>query len=279
MSDARRRIASVSNALRVLRALAQNPEGVGVTQLAQLIGVSKSSAHLLLVTLADQDFVVRAPDGRYQLGLAAFEVGTAAGGVAAPGGPLTSLLRDLADRSGEAVSLATASGRDAVIVQRIESASILRAEIRVGTRMPLHASASGKYLLAFMPRDRVDALFSGDDLPEVTEYNIRSKAVLLEQLEEVRRRNYARNDDEYVVGVSGVATGVLDASGSVVFALSVAGPTHRFRPDDWIAELAGTANAMSETLRNLAPVVVAPRWPADGPRDTVAAYQRRDGSR
>lgn len=264
-NESGRRIASVGNALRVLRTLAANPEGVGVTQLAQLIGVGKSSAHLLLTTLADQDFVVKAPDGRYQLGLAAFEVGTAAGGVAARGGPLTPLMRELAERSGEAVSLATASGRDAIIVQRFESSSILRAEIRVGTRMPLHSSASGKYLLAWMPDHRLDALFPGDELPEVTPHSIRAKSVLLEQLAEVRKRNYAYNDDEYTVGISGLATGVVDANESVAFALSIAGPTHRFRPDDWLDELTDTATGMSEILRKLAPVVTpgTTKRPAD----------------
>jgi DNA-binding IclR family transcriptional regulator len=253
-----RRIASVSNALRVLRALAAHPEGVGVTQLAQLIGVGKSSAHLLLVTLADQNFVVQSPDGRYELGLAAFEVGAAAGGVASPGGPLTPGLRELADKSGEAVSLAAASGADAIIVQRIESASVLRAEIRVGTRMPLHSSASGKFLLSAMPRQRVDRIYPSETLPQVTERSIRTKSALYAQLDEIRSLGYAWNEDEYTEGITGVATGVTDATGSVVFALSVAGPTHRFRPDDWIAETLRTADRMSHILRSFAAVTVAP---------------------
>ena len=260
-----RRIASVSNALRVLRVLAERPQGVGVTELAQLVGVGKSTAHLLLVTLADADFVGQGDDGRYRLGLGAFEVGAAAVEVAAPGGPLTPLLRDLADRSGEAVSLATDSGRDAIIVQRFESASVLRAEIRLGTRMPLHSSASGKYLLAWMPDERIDALFPGDELPAVTPHSIRSKQVLREQLVEVRRQKYARNDDEYTVGISGVATGVTDANGHVAFALSLAGPTHRFKCEDWIDDLTGTAAAMSEMLEGLAPPSVrAARKTASG---------------
>ena len=252
-NDGGRRIASVSNALRVLRVLSEHPQGVGVTELAQLVGIGKNTAHLLLVTLADDDFVQQAEDGRYRLGLAAFEVGTAAVEVAASGGPLTPLLRALADRSGEAVSLAIASGRDAIIVQRFESASVLRAEIRLGTRMPLHSSASGKYLLARMSDDRVDALFPGDELPAVTPHTIRSKTLLRIQLAEIRGQGCARNDDEYTLGISGVATGVTDANGEVAFALSLAGPTHRFRCDDWIQELTGTAAAMSEVLEGLAP--------------------------
>jgi DNA-binding IclR family transcriptional regulator len=254
-----RKIASVINALRALRVLADHPDGIGVTQLAHAIGVGKSSAHLLLVTLLDQDFVVQSSSGRYRLGLAAFEVGAAAGGVAAPGGPLTPALRELADQSWEAVSLAAASGRDALIVQRVESASVLRAEIRVGTRMPLHSSASGKYLLASMPEERLDELFPEEDLPAVTPYTIRTKTLLREQLAEVRERGFARNDDEYTVGISGLATGVVDGTGAVAYALSIAGPTHRFRPDDWIEPMRATADAMSKVLRGLAPAVSLPQ--------------------
>lgn len=261
-----RRIASVANALRVLRVLAEHPAGVGVTQLAGLIGVGKSTAHLLLATLGDQEFVVQSPDGRYQLGLAAFEVDAASRGVASSGGPLTPALRELADRSGEAVSLASAAGRDALIVQRIESASILRAEIRVGTRMPLHSSASGKYLLASMPDERVDRLYPEEQLPPVTAHSVRTKSALRAQLAEARSRGYARNDDEYTVGISGVATGVIDATGSAVFALSIAGPTHRFRPEDWIDDMFRTADRMSQVLRGLAPVVLA----ADGDHGSTA---------
>jgi DNA-binding IclR family transcriptional regulator len=262
-----RRIASVANALRALRLMAEHREGLGVTQLASLLDVGKSSAHLLLATLTDQEFVIRAPDGRYQLGVVAFEVGAAAGGVSAFGGPLTPLLRGLADRCGEAVSLAAPSGRDAIIVQRVESASILRAEIRVGTRMPMHCSASGKYLLASMGTERVGALYPDEQLPQVTPHNIRSKSILLQELSAVRARGFARNDDEYTDGISAVATGVLDSNGFTAFALSVAGPSHRFSPDDWLGELMETAGEMSAVLQRLAPIPTPA--PTDG--ETIAS--------
>lgn len=270
-----RKLSSVTNALRVLRVLAAHPGGVGVTQLSQILGIGKSSAHLLLATLSDEDFVVQAGDGRYQLGLGAFEVGAAAGGVASAGGPLTPELRALADRCGEAVSLASASGPDAIIVQRVESVSILRAEIHVGTRMPLHASASGKYLLATMPEERLERLFPSEQLPRVTPHTVQTKTVLREQLAEARTRGYARNDDEYTVGISGVATGVVDATGAVVFALSIAGPTHRFRPEEWVEDLTETASRMSEILRGLAPVVLN----ADAERVTDKAGSTSGGLR
>lgn len=253
-----RRIGSVSNALRVLRLLAASPEGIGVTELALRMGIGKSTAHLLLQTLAADDFVVQRPDARYQLGMGALEVGAAAGGVAATGGPLTEELHALADASSEAVSLAAASGQDAIIIQRVESASVLRAEIQVGTRMPLHASASGKLLLAQMPLERVLRLFPDEHLPGVTDHTLENRAELLDQLEEVRRRGYAWNDDEYTEGVSGVAAGVRDATGSTVFALSIAGPTHRFVPQQWIDELRASADRMTAVLLRLGPAVAYP---------------------
>lgn len=253
-----RRIRSVSNALAALRVLAANPDGVGVTQLAIGLGIGKSSAHLLLATLAAEDFVSRAPDGRYVLGIGAFEVGTAAGGVAAPGGPLTQELRSLAEASSEAVSLAALSGSDAILVQRIESASMLRAEIQVGTRMPLHASASGKLLLSEMPRERALRLFPEATLPVLTSHSIRTRSELCMALDEIRERGYAWNSEEYVEGISGVAVGVRDSTGEVVLALSIAGPTHRFQPSEWVERTLDCAARMTGILCTLRPGTV---WP------------------
>jgi DNA-binding IclR family transcriptional regulator len=251
--------------MRVLRVMAVHPEGVGVSRLALQLGVGKSSAHLLLATLADAEFVVQRSDGRYQLGVGAIEIGAAAGAVAAAGGPLTEELRGLAQRCGEAVSLASASGRDAVIVQRIESASVLRAEIQVGTRMPMHSSASGKYLLSQMSEEVLDRLYPEEELPGMTNHTLRDRSELLAELAEVRRRGHAMNDDEYTDGVSGVATGVCDATDTAVLALSIAGPSHRFQPGEWLDDLRATASRMTDVLRGMAPAAFGPRVNEAGP--------------
>ncbi|MQA08651.1 MAG: helix-turn-helix domain-containing protein [Pseudonocardiaceae bacterium] len=250
MSNNPRRINSVSNALRLLTELADVPEGAGISELAARLELGKSTVHLLLATLADHGFVERLDGGNYRLGIAVFEVGSAVPESSRFGGALAPPMRRLADLSGEAVSLAIRRGRDAIIVQRFESASILRAEIKIGTRMPVHSCGSGKVFLADLDRAEIDALFPRETLPPVTKYTLRKKSTLLRQIADIRRQGYATNDEEFHDEVRGIATGVTDKHGATVAALSIAGPIPRFRPDDWLAELLETANRMSEILVN-----------------------------
>ncbi|MQA05897.1 MAG: helix-turn-helix domain-containing protein [Streptosporangiales bacterium] len=245
MSNTLRRVKSVSNALRLLTQLAGSPEGLGVSELAARLELGRSTVHLLLATLSDHGFVERLDAGNYRLGIAAFEIGSAVPDSSRFGGALAAPMRQLADLSGEAVSLAIHRGRNAIIVQRFESASILRAEIRIGTRMPVHSCGSGKIFLAELARDELDALFPADTLPAVTKYTIRRKSALLRELAEVKRHGYATTDEEYADEVRGIATGVRDRHGRVVAALSIAGPIPRFRPSEWLDELTKTADRMS----------------------------------
>lgn len=248
MSNTSRTSSTVATALRVLRLLADNPGGMGITEVAQALEIGKSKAHLLLATLLEQDFVERTADSRYRLGLTAFEVGSAVPDAARFGGDLIAPMRALADLCGEAVSLAVLRNRDAIMIQRFETKHVLRAEIGVGTRMPLISCASGKFLLAHMTDDQVDSLYPDEVLPRVSANSVRTKSSLKALFPEIRRKGYALNDEEYAEGISGVATGVADASGHHVAALSVAGPSSRFRTDQWIEPLAEAALKMTELL-------------------------------
>lgn len=247
-SPAPRRVNSVSNALTVLARLADRPDGLGVSDLAGRLGLGKSTVHLLLTTMADHGFVERRDNGTYRLGIAAFEIGSAVPESSRFGGILAVPMRRIADLSGEAVSLAIHRGRDAIIVQRFESASVLRAEIRIGTRMPLHSCGSGKLFLSEMDTEALDALFPSDTLPAVTRYTLRSKAALQRQLADVRKQGYATTDEEYHDEVRGIAVPIRDCEGRIAAALSIAGPNSRFRPSEWIDELNNGAARMAEIL-------------------------------
>lgn len=248
MSNGPRTSSTVTAALTVLRALADYPDGARITELAERFGLGKSTVHLLLASLVDQGFAERTADSRYRLGLTAFEVGSAVPDAARFGGALTGPMQRLADLSGEAVSLAIVRGREAIMVQRFETAYVLRAEIRVGTRMPLIGCASGKFLLAHMSDEAVDTLYPKEKLPRVTAHSVRTKTELRAMFPAIREHGYAVNENEYAEGIAGIATGVAGADGEYVAALSVAGPTNRFDGDRWVEPLRKAATAMSNIL-------------------------------
>ena len=243
-----RRIASVSHSLQILGALADKQGAMGVSDLARVVGLGKSTVHALLATLRDGEFVEQTSAGQYRLGLGAFYVGSAAVPGVPADGRLTPALWGLAQECGEATSLAIAHHRDAVIVQRIESQSPLRAELRVGTRMPLHSSASGKCFLAGLSEPMFEALYPEEDLPPVTGHTLRSRSSLLRELDEVRRLGYATNRQEQTDGVVGVAALVEGREGKAALALSIAGPCHRFDITAWTGRLQDVAKAMTADL-------------------------------
>jgi IclR family acetate operon transcriptional repressor len=154
-------------------------------------------------------------------------------------------MESLARQSNESVSLGVLNAGSVLFVQRIESPNILRADIRLGSRMPLHASASGKALLAAMSDDQVAVLLP-ESLPTTARRTVRQLPVLLTELRDVRQRGYATQDEEFVDGIAALAAPVYDTSGRVLAALSIAGPSARFDEMRWAKLLLPAASQMSQ---------------------------------
>jgi IclR family acetate operon transcriptional repressor len=239
-----RTLSTVRNAVMALQVLADRGP-LRLTALAVELGLGKSTAHLLLQTLREDGMVeYDAASGTYRIGLRAFEIGTAAVERGGFGARLTGAMEELGRRCNESVSLGVLSAGSVLFVQRIESPEILRADIRPGTRMPLHASASGKALLASMTDDEVERLLP-DLLPATAQRTVRQRNALLAELRLVRERGYAAQVEEFVDGIAAVAAPVLDAGGRLLASLSIAGPTGRFDERAWADFLMPAASEMS----------------------------------
>lgn len=240
-----RRLKTVTNAARLLRLLAEADRPMGVSEIARQLKLGKSTVHSILQSLADAGLVgASAEGGRYGLDVGAVELGAAALEHLKLGNYLDPPMERLASASKEAVSFAIRSRRDALIVKRFESSQVLRAEIRVGTRMPLHTSASGKCLLAAMSDEQIHELYPEEKLPEWEGHSIETKTELFEVIERVREQGYAVNIDEFTLGVTAVAVGIQDGEGMINGALSIAGPSARFSWEQWLEPLRETAREM-----------------------------------
>ncbi|WP_052665233.1 IclR family transcriptional regulator [Nitriliruptor alkaliphilus] len=227
----------MERALAVLCAVAEDAEPTGVSEVARRTGLPKSTVHLSLQTLRHAGFVQQdETSDRYVLGLQAALIGVHAAERSAVAAALAPGMQELAARSSEAVSLGVRSDRSVVFVKRFETSHVLRTSIRTGTRMPLHASASGKCLLAEMSEDELVELYPDEVLPAQASNTIRERSTLLEELARIRERGYSHARDEFLDGISGVAVPVRFGT-KVVAAVSVAGPTSRLNAEDWVADL------------------------------------------
>ncbi|HEX5992810.1 MAG TPA: IclR family transcriptional regulator [Thermomicrobiales bacterium] len=241
-----RTLSTVGNAIRALTVLADLGP-LRLTALADELKLGKSTVHLLLQTLREHGMVDYDPATRtYGVGLRVFELGATAVERGGFGARLVGPMEELARRCNESVSLGVLNAGSVLIVQRIESPEILRADIRPGTRMPLHASASGKALLATMADLEIDRLLSESPLPDSARMTHRQRNGLLADIRLIRKRGYAKQKEEFVDGISAVATPVLTAGGRALAALSIASPSSRFDEVRWSALLLPAASYMSE---------------------------------
>lgn len=227
------RVAStLRSGLEILEDLAAHPSGAGVTELARRLGQDKSQVSRLLATLGELGYVERDSESRrYAAG---------AGLVLLSSRLLRSLdvraqshvaMRDLAEATGESVHLAVLLGDAVVTIDLIETLQPFRVEPRIGTRDPIHCTAIGKAILAFLPADQRAHLVEGP-LTRFTSRTIVDGGALERDLDAVRRRGYAVDDEEFTSGVRCIAAPVFDSDGNVVASLGISAPAQRLARKD-----------------------------------------------
>ena len=222
-------VQSVDRALSVLEILAVRGDA-GVTEIAAELGVHKSTAFRLVAVLEGRGFVEQLADrGKYRLG---FGIVRLAGATAAQL-DLTQegrrICEVLADDVGETVNVAILDSTRAVNISQVRGRATVSTHNWVGRGTPLHATSSGKVLLAHAPDAVRKAVLSGV-LERYTDATITDADVLQEQLEEVAARGWGVTVEELEVGLNAVAAPVRDADGQVIAAVSVSGPSFRMTP-------------------------------------------------
>jgi DNA-binding IclR family transcriptional regulator len=240
-------VQSVSRAIDILRALAGSARGLGVTEVAERVGVAKPTAHALLRTLeadhlVDQDRAT----GKYRLGPALLEFGNAYLETHELRSRSIVWADSLATRTNEAVWVGVLSGDHVLVVHHAFRPEGAVQILEVGAVVPWHACALGKALVAHQPSPVKVHLVSGR-LPVLTGSTITETEALIVQLENVLASGYAIEDGEAAIGDAGIAAPVFDRDG-VVGAIGLVGPVERLLSE---ANLEAHAVAVRETARLL----------------------------
>jgi IclR family transcriptional regulator, KDG regulon repressor len=250
-SKSRTRLSSVANSLRLIKAFSEDQYEIGISDLAKRLGLAKSTVHRLASTLLDQGMLEQnAGDGKYRLGLALFELGTLVRRKMDFTMEARPYLRTLMEKTGETVHLAILDHDSVLYIITHESKQALRMGSKVGTRAPVHSTAVGKALLAFQPREEIARIIARG-LPASAPNSIVDVKALQRELELVRARSYAVDDEESEVGLRSIAAPIRNDSGNVIAAISIAGPVHRMTRKTllgWVRELVAAADAVSQRL-------------------------------
>lgn len=222
---------AVSRALALLKAFDDARPTWSLPELAEAVGLNKTTAYRLLTALESEGLVTRQGEAdSYRLGPEAI----ALGGRAMRANPLRAVSRPalerLAERTGETATLEVLWQGQALIFEEVSGHYLVGATPYVGSQWPLHATATGKMLLAGLPPERRQPLLSGH-LEALTTHTLTTPAALAQALDQILAQGYALADQELELGYVSVAGPVRNHEGRVIAALSVGGPSARLTPD------------------------------------------------
>lgn len=233
----------LGKAAAILRAFGTDDHTVPLAELVRRTKLHKTTAHRLCTELVEIGFLDKTSAG-YRLAGGLFELGMRASVERSLIELAIPFLHDLAERTHETAHLGVREGREVVYVAKIGGHRQARSPSRVGGRMPLHCTAIGKVLLAYADDDvRLAVLDS--PLARRTPYTVVAPGLLKRQLEAIAAGGYANEFEESQIGLACVAAPVFGASGHPVAAMSLTGPTPRFRPESHAAAIRSAASALS----------------------------------
>ena len=230
-AQGRQTVAGIERALDVLALFGESTtRNLGVTEIAQELGLSKAVVHRILASFRAKGFVDLDETTRrsslgpkilflgldYLDGLDVLEV-------------LREVMAPLSGATHETVAFSLRSHDTRVFVDQVTPAREVRMQVPLGRPCPLHVGASSKAFLAFLPQDEVDAYLGSGRLERVTSRTVVDPRRLRRDLASIREAGYASSHGERAEGAAAVAAPVFGRSGSLEGVLSVCGPSDRFR--------------------------------------------------
>lgn len=265
-------VPAVARAVRVLEAVAAEPDGLPLSALARAVGAPKSSCLAVCTTLVETGLLTRSAAGHYQLGLKVVQLGHA---YLARSDLATEFLRANAELGllpDDTIVLSVLRGREVTYVGTRPGKRPVAMRYEIGLQLPAHCTASGKSLLAALPADQVAERYTDGPFETLTRHSVPCLDELAAELERVRARGYAIDDEEAALGMLCFGAAVLDRSGSPAGALSVSmvkAAVDAGRAESAARAILELAQALTRRLggpdRPLPPVEPMSWFPPEGP--------------
>ena len=232
----------------LLDVLAQQPESMALKDISERTGLHPSTAHRILNDLAAGRFVDRPQAGQYRLGMRLLELGNLVKARLSVRELAAAPMRELHRLTHQAVNLSVRQGDEIVYVERAYSERSGMQVVRaVGGRAPLHLTSVGKLFLAAESPERVRAYAVRTGLAGHTRNSLTQVAALERELDAVRARGIAHDNEELENGVRCLAAGVYDDAGKLVAGLSISAPADRLELA-WADRVKATAQDISRAL-------------------------------
>ena len=246
----KRPVPAIQRGFAVLEHICSTRRGRTISEIARTFAIPVSTCSGVLYTLVSCGYLTRDENGVFSLTTKLLSQATKALNLM----ELNDIAQTELDRLTAVTGLASALFRReshwVVCIAKVEGGSHVRTAAHVGKQLPMHATCSGKALLAYLPDEDVDAIVEAAGLPRFTDNTITTMALLKEELARVRALGYAVDDQEYGVGVRGISASVFDGKGRVVGAISASAAAFELDRDTGpiIAAVKFAALAVSKAL-------------------------------
>jgi len=246
---------SVKKAFKILHAIADSSAGLGVSELAKNLKIGKSTVHGITLALEDLGVLARDPvHKKYNVGYTLLELGRKAYNKIELWDVAKTPMGTLMENVGETVFLGTLNGDHVTILNVVESHNELKITSPPGTRLPLLVAATGRVFLAQLGEKKAREIVQRMGLTRYTSKSVVDPKKFLKEVEETKRRGYAVDDEEYILGVTAVAAPIQTTSLPPA-AIWVAGFTPGFHNHDQkmekvISEVLEAAQEVSRLLKD-----------------------------
>jgi DNA-binding IclR family transcriptional regulator len=219
---------SLDRAVAVLELLGESESPLGLADVCERMELHKSTAHRALMVLERTGLIERTPENRFRLGLKLYELGSRAIEQIDLRARVQPWFRKLSAQVGETVHLGVMQKTSIVYLDKVDPINRrVWLASRVGASNPIHCTAMGKAILAFLPPDAAADIIARIRFTRFTPRTLCTPEALQRSLDRVRRRGYAIDDEEVECGVRCVGAPILNESGHPVAAVSVSGPSSR----------------------------------------------------
>lgn len=227
----------------ILDSFGPDDTALSLADLSRRSGIPKASVHRLIQEMIDWGVVERV-GAEYRLGVRLYEYGSRVPLIRELRDNVRPFMSDLHKQVGETVNLGVLAGMDVLFVERANGYRQQPRPARLGGRVPMHCSSTGKVLMAFGPETLLTHVLS-QPMARMTRATNTSRSRLIEQVAKVREQGFALDQEEVITGFSGIAIPLFSTASQAIGALSIVGPTYRVNFDKYLRALTETRQRMS----------------------------------
>lgn len=242
---------TLERSLSILQLIADRKNGITLQEIANEMDMAKSSAFVIVQTLLELNYIstIRDNDKKYCLGIETFSLGMKYVNDMSLVNQCAVYLKPIAEKYSKTAFVAVLNGTKIVYVHKYVAEKAMLASCALGTRKDAYATALGKAILAFLPREEQNGILDATQFKAYTDYTITSKEKLLEELDKTKRRGYSLDVKELENITSCCGAPIFDYHGKVIAAVSLSDIYNENLDDIQVAEeLKETAAQISKSL-------------------------------